>query len=492
MALQHSSTIPSHPQANLSGWFERHTSIWPIRRWLELRGPTLTYRNSRTSAPQWTVDLRECRIAAGSRARELVLERPSAPPLSIFAPSLAELKLWFTELKRVSDVSLHSHHLSFLLLFFTFSVTSFNSYSSQPAFVYYFLLLSLLYFIANQLLLFFPSFPPRYYKLFLTTSQGIHDFYYLAAQISHSAHGPIVLAREKATDEQAAVFLQRKSEMSAWTMWALTRRDARVLRLSQTHSATVAVRDVFETTRVFYVVTELVTGGPLRDAIARAPSAVGAVVARSVASDVLRALAHLHSGGVVHGSVDAAHVLCVGGLPGRVKLVVFGVAAGVREAGAFGRGAGEIGDAPEVICYRRRSSASDIFSTGVMIFSLLTGASPFATGSEDEYLGSVSHGPVGANWDKLGAARSLLERMMSDEPGRRPSAVECLKHEWFDGVSGGRGHGSPLARWGSDPKTVIMDFETGVGRGERQERVPVAEEVDINEFDGNIFGSDEL
>lgn len=104
-SLHHSASIPPNPQASLSGYFERRTSFWPARRWLVLKGSSLAYHHSRNAQPQWTVDLRECSVSAGRHARELVISRPHNDPLSLFAPSLKDLKLWFAELKRVSDVS---------------------------------------------------------------------------------------------------------------------------------------------------------------------------------------------------------------------------------------------------------------------------------------------------------------------------------------------------------------------------------------------------
>lgn len=45
-------------------------------------------------------------MSAGRRACEIVLQRPGCEPVSLFAPSLDELKLWFGQMKSVSDVSL--------------------------------------------------------------------------------------------------------------------------------------------------------------------------------------------------------------------------------------------------------------------------------------------------------------------------------------------------------------------------------------------------
>lgn len=104
-SLRHSATIPPNPQCNMSAWFYRPSHLWMHRRWLELRGATLTYRHSPHSDVQWSVDVRECHIFAGKAAKQLIINRPKCTPLTLIAPTIQILKLWFTELKRVADVS---------------------------------------------------------------------------------------------------------------------------------------------------------------------------------------------------------------------------------------------------------------------------------------------------------------------------------------------------------------------------------------------------
>lgn len=104
-SLRYSARIPTSPVADLSGWFLRPSQVWTLRRWVELRGAILTYRHTARSSAQWRVDVRECEICAGRGAKELVIRRPNCDPVTLVAPSIQALKLWFTTLKRVSDVS---------------------------------------------------------------------------------------------------------------------------------------------------------------------------------------------------------------------------------------------------------------------------------------------------------------------------------------------------------------------------------------------------
>lgn len=252
-------------------------------------------------------------------------------------------------------------------------------------------------------------------------------------------------------------------------MMILTKRDVTVVNATQTHDAIVKVIDIFESTKRFYTVTELVSGGTLEEALSR--EAIGESVARSIMRDLLRALDHLHIHNIVHGAVNASHIVCCRRkLPCAVKLDTFGKAVSQRDARLLG-GAAEncTYAAPEVVCFQRRSGASDIFSAGVVLFRLLSGAEPFPVGHEAGYLGGVSKGARldGAKWENVSSsAKKLVVGMLADEAGERPSAGDCLKCAWFgeglvdcDGADTGRFEDG-LDRMASDPKTVIVDYKT--------------------------------
>lgn len=109
LPLRYSATIPSRPKASLSGWFEKRKGLWSFRRWLELSGSILTYRHTPRSQPTWTIDLREYRVVAGRRPCEILIYDAGAElhdnAFRLFALTMGELKIWFSEMKKVSDVS---------------------------------------------------------------------------------------------------------------------------------------------------------------------------------------------------------------------------------------------------------------------------------------------------------------------------------------------------------------------------------------------------
>lgn len=298
----------------------------------------------------------------------------------------------------------------------------------------------------------------------------MYDFYHFSAQVGHTDWGDVYLGRDKRTEEAVAIMGEDKTKLPLQNMMILTKRDMSVVNATQTHEAIVKVIDIFESTKRFYTVTELVSGGTLEEAMRR--NSMSESGARCIMRDLLRGLEHLHMHEVVHGSVDSEHIVCCRReFPCAVKLVGYGTAVGRRDSRLLGP-KGDFGHAaPEVVCFQRRSAASDVFSAGVLLFRLLSGVEPFPMGQEAAYLRRVSQGAKFGEgiWENVSeSVKELLVRMLGDEASGRPGAAECLDCEWFreglsdadagDEMEDGREQNG-MEEVGCDPKTVMVEYE---------------------------------
>uniref|UniRef100_UPI003D8C6CAF protein kinase domain-containing protein n=1 Tax=Gordonia sp. B7-2 TaxID=3420932 RepID=UPI003D8C6CAF len=143
------------------------------------------------------------------------------------------------------------------------------------------------------------------------------------------------------------------------------------------HPGLVAVYDQGIDHQIVFLVMELVDGGSLRELLReRGPMPPHAVVA--VADPVLGGLGTAHAAGLVHRDVKPENVLisdC-----GDVKVADFGLVRAVAEAGVTSASV-ILGTAaylsPEQVESSHADARSDVYSTGVMLFELLTGRTPF-------------------------------------------------------------------------------------------------------------------
>ena len=131
--------------------------------------------------------------------------------------------------------------------------------------------------------------------------------------------------------------------------------------------------------KVPYIVMEFVDGKTLRQVITERGT-VGATEALRITEGVLDALGYSHRNGIVHRDIKPANVMIAP--DGSIKVMDFGIARAMADANAtMTQTSAVIGTAqylsPEQAQGQSVDERSDLYSTGCMLFELLTGRPPF-------------------------------------------------------------------------------------------------------------------
>jgi serine/threonine-protein kinase len=151
-------------------------------------------------------------------------------------------------------------------------------------------------------------------------------------------------------------------------------REARMLA-KVNHANLVNIFDQGDDQGNAFIVLELVQGITLRDAI-RDFGALDTKQIFQVSKALLSALAQAHSSGVVHRDLKPENVLLSD--DGRIKVTDFGLARELSANTDTGSLVGTVAYlAPEVIRRGKAETQSDIYSFGIMLYEMLTGAQPF-------------------------------------------------------------------------------------------------------------------
>jgi len=147
------------------------------------------------------------------------------------------------------------------------------------------------------------------------------------------------------------------------------------------HENILHVHDFVKDGRSMYIVMEYVEGIDLYDLLERAPR-LPVEVAAIIALQVARALDYAHFRGIIHRDIKPANVMI--SKQGEVKLMDFGIARDDKLSDLTETGTG-LGTpsymSPEQILGDKLDYRSDIFSLGIVLYQMLTGAKPFV---EDE------------------------------------------------------------------------------------------------------------
>lgn len=131
-------------------------------------------------------------------------------------------------------------------------------------------------------------------------------------------------------------------------------------------------------TLIPFIIMEYVDGRLLKDIVAEGPLAPAE--ATRIISQVLTALEYSHRAGVVHRDIKPGNIMVT--KSGQVKVMDFGIARAVSDSAAtIAESSAIVGTAqyfsPEQARGEGVDARSDLYSTGVVLFELLTGHPPF-------------------------------------------------------------------------------------------------------------------
>src|SRR5215472_3333079 len=206
--------------------------------------------------------------------------------------------------------------------------------------------------------------------------------YELDGIVGRGGMAEVFRARDIRLDRVVGVKTLRDDLARDQTFQARFRREAQSAA-SLNHPSIVAVYDTGEdmvgSIPVPYIVMEFVDGRTLRDLL-RDDRRLLPERAAEITDGVLRALDYSHRNGIVHRDIKPGNVMVSRG--GEVKVMDFGIARAVADSQmTMTQTAQVIGTAqylsPEQARGERVDARSDLYSTGCLLYELLTGRPPF-------------------------------------------------------------------------------------------------------------------
>uniref|UniRef100_A0A8C4HSL9 non-specific serine/threonine protein kinase n=1 Tax=Dicentrarchus labrax TaxID=13489 RepID=A0A8C4HSL9_DICLA len=207
------------------------------------------------------------------------------------------------------------------------------------------------------------------------------------------------------------------------------------------HPNIITLKDVYDEGRYVYLVTELMKGGELLDKILR-QKFFSEREASAVLYTITKTVDYLHCQGVVHRDLKPSNILYMddSGNPDSIRICDFGFAKQLRGGNGLLLTPCYTANfvAPEVLMRQGYDAACDIWSLGVLLYTMLAGYTPFANGPNDTpeeillRIGSGKFSLTGGNWDTVSdTSKDLLSHMLHVDPHQRYTAEQVLKHSWI-------------------------------------------------------------
>ncbi|MBB3169559.1 serine/threonine-protein kinase [Simiduia aestuariiviva] len=276
---------------------------------------------------------------------------------------------------------------------------------------------------------------------YATNSQT--DHYEIESILGKGGMGVVYLAYDKRLDRKIALKCIRKNRANP--LWIEAVQEEAKLLAKINHTNIVQIYDLIEWQDSPALVMEYVEGRTLLDWLCSDELSDGRL-SLNTRLDWLRqiadGLACAHEKGIIHRDLKPENIMISAG--GQVKIMDFGIArhqaqpqaANVHDSQAL---PGEyIGSpaalSPEQAMGDNLTTASDIFSFGILAYSLLCKHHPFGdTQDPDGILQAILYRaplPVSVDDDtsnSLDAFASLLIQCLDKDPAARPTACSCAK-----------------------------------------------------------------
>jgi calcium-dependent protein kinase len=205
--------------------------------------------------------------------------------------------------------------------------------------------------------------------------------------------------------------------------------------LSMNHPHIARLCDVYESEDQVHLVIECMEGGDLLDRVTEQTR-----FSEAEASDALRqmllALSYMHSHGIAHRDIKLENFVYDKKDNAHLKLIDFGLSTTCDPSGQekLDQSCGTLSYvAPEVLD-NSYTSQCDLWSLGVVGFTLLSGTSPFF-GSESEQMQNIRKAKfamIPEIWKTISdEAKDFIFKLLEVDPSKRLTAQSALQHSWI-------------------------------------------------------------
>ncbi|XP_076920353.1 calcium-dependent protein kinase 32-like [Bidens hawaiensis] len=233
--------------------------------------------------------------------------------------------------------------------------------------------------------------------------------------VGKGAFGVVCLCEEKRTNDTFACKIISKSASTPARFEAM-RTEINIMRRVAGHPNVVTLKDAFESTHFFHIVMYRCTGGTLLERL----KAKGRYRDREAAfamQHILLGIHFCHGQGVIHRDLKPDNIIYVDdSVSPALKIIDFGLSTADQE-----------------VTDEKYGPQADIWSAGVILYSLLFGFQPDI---EHKLSTRIRKGlPIIEKRSKISeGALDLLQKMLEPEASSRVTTTQALEHPWMENV----------------------------------------------------------
>ena len=290
-----------------------------------------------------------------------------------------------------------------------------------------------------------------------SVKKGVKDFNF-GRTLGEGSYSTVMAATDRTTNREYAIKVLDKRHIIKEKKIKYVNIEKDALNRLTDHPGVVRLYYTFQDMSALYYVLDLASGGELLGVL-KHMSTFNEECARFYSAQILDTVDYMHARGVIHRDLKPENVLLDD--QRHVKITDFGTAklleSPSRNVGGpdlastntpmdspeSSRASSFVGTAeyvsPELLTDKSACKASDLWAFGCIVYQLLAGRPPFKAANEYLTFQKIVALEYSFPDNFPGVAKDLVERLLVLDPSRRLSLEHIKSHEFFRGVTWGRG-----------------------------------------------------
>ena len=256
------------------------------------------------------------------------------------------------------------------------------------------------------------------------------SFYQIGRSIGHGAFGKVNLALHILSGHIVCIksFNKKKNVFS----WNKIKNEIKIMNKLRKSNNIVKLFELFETKNHYCLVMENVVGGNLLNAINKM-NKIPEELAKIIFKQLITTLQYIHSNNIVHRDIKPDNILL--DLDNTIKLCDFGVSKIIPPGQLVNDSCGTPAFiAPEILLDSPYNPyTTDIWSSGVVLYAMVTGFFPFRGINETQLHENIISGIYPKPKDLSIELLDLLNQILNINPDKRISLDKILEHPWLNG-----------------------------------------------------------
>ena len=255
--------------------------------------------------------------------------------------------------------------------------------------------------------------------------------YRLGEEIGSGAFGKVLLGFHIVTGERVAIKILDKLILSQTPEdYELVRQELNILKIVK-HKYIVQLYEILETPQHIFIIMEYCEGQDIMDYILTR-GRLSEDESLKFFQQLINALYYLHSQNITHRDIKIDNLLLDRNLD--LKLIDFGLSTKYRDDKLLSQPCGTVVyAAPEVLdCKEYHGMLADVWSSGIVLFGMLSGFLPFGDPDDEINKKMVLKGKIDMPKFFSRGAIDLLKHMLDINPLTRYTLEDIMEHPWFN------------------------------------------------------------